>query len=212
MQKHFLSFFITLFILFFLFVYYLAKSYSTIMFNNISNSFIRFHVVANSNSTEDQIIKYKVRDSIMNYISPFLKKAHTKKDAIKIINNHLDELNIISKSLIKDEGIDYSINISVRESYFPTKDYETFTLPEGYYDALIIELGKAQGQNWWCIMFPSICIPQADDLNLKSNAKSILEDSLDSEELSIISKNNSSTDIKIKFKLIELFENLWILL
>ena len=208
MQKHFLSFFITLFILFFLFVYYLAKSYSTIMFNNISNSFIRFHVVANSNSTEDQIIKYKVRDSIMNYISPFLKKAHTKKDAIKIINNHLDELNIISKSLIKDEGIDYSINISVRESYFPTKDYETFTLPEGYYDALIIELGKAQGQNWWCIMFPSICIPQADDLNLKSNAKSILEDSLDSEELSIISKNNSSTDIKIKFKLIELFENL----
>ncbi len=208
MQKHFLSFFITLFILFFLFVYYLAKSYSTIMFNNISNSFIRFHVVANSNSTEDQIIKYKVRDSIMNYISPFLKKAHTKEDAIKIINNHLDELNIISKSLIKDEGIDYSINISVRESYFPTKDYETFTLPEGYYDALIIELGKAQGQNWWCIMFPSICIPQADDLNLKSNAKSILEDSLDSEELSIISKNNSSTDIKIKFKLIELFENL----
>lgn len=207
-QKNFLLFFIILFILLILFIYYLAKSYSTIMFNNISNSFVRFHVVANSNSTEDQMIKYMVRDKIMNYISPFLNKAHNKEEAIQILNNHLDELNDISKNLIEEEGIYYSINISVDKSYFPTKDYESFILPEGYYDALVVELGEAQGQNWWCVMFPSICIPQSDDFNLMNNTMSILEDSLDSEELSIVSKNSSSTNIKIKFKLIELFENL----
>lgn len=211
-QKKFLLFIILLFILLIFFIYYSAKSYSDIMFDNISNSFVRFHVIANSNSTDDQIIKYKIRDEIMNYISPFLKKAHDKEEAIQILNVHLDELKDISESLIREENFCYHADISVGKSYFPTRDYESFILPEGYYDSLVIELGEAKGQNWWCVMFPSICIPQSNDINLIDNTMSILENSLDSEELSIVSKNSSSTDIKIKFKLIELFENLWILL
>lgn len=211
-QKNFLLFFILFLILVTLFIYYSAKSYSIIMFNNISNSFVRFHVVANSNSTNDQIIKYKLRDRIMGYLSPLLKNVHTKEEALKIINNNLTELNNISQNLVTEENINYSVNISIGKSYFPTKDYESFVLPEGIYDALIVELGEAQGQNWWCVMFPSVCIPQSDNMNLVNNSMSILEDSLDLEEFSIVSKNSSSADIKIKFKLIELFENLWIFL
>ena len=207
-QKNFLLFFTILFILLILFVYYLAKSYSDIMFNNISNSFVRFHVIANSNSTEDQIMKYKVRDKIMNYASPLLAKAHSKKEAIQILNSHLDELCKISKEILEEENLYYSINLYVGKSYFPTRDYESFILPEGYYDSLVVELGEANGQNWWCVMFPSICLPQSNNTDLSNHTMSILEDSLSSEEFQIVSKNSSSADIKIKFKLIELFENL----
>ncbi|MBR2703858.1 MAG: stage II sporulation protein R [Clostridia bacterium] len=200
--------FLLLSILFIFFVYSLAKSYSDYVFNNLSHSFVRFHVVANSNSTEDQIIKYKVRDEIMNYASSLLINANSQAEALKILSDHLDELSAIAESLITSENLNYSVRVSIGKSYFPTKDYNSFILPEGNYDALKVELGDAQGQNWWCVMFPSICIPQYDDINISDNSVSLLENTLDTEELSIISKNSNSANVKIKFKLIELFENI----
>lgn len=200
--------FLLLSILFIIFIYSLAKAYSDYVFNNLSDSFIRFHVVANSNSTEDQIIKYKVRDKVMNYLSPFLKKAHNKTEALAIISTHLNELSCIAEGLIDEENIPYSVHVSIGKSYFPTKDYSSFVLPEGNYDALKIELGKAEGQNWWCVMFPSVCIPQNEDVSTLDNSISTLENTLSSEEFSIISKSSNSVNVKIKFKLIELFENI----
>lgn len=197
-----------LFILLSLFIYFLAKSYSSYIFSEISESFVRFHVVANSNSTDDQIIKYKIRDEIMNYISPKLINAHNKDEALQILTSNIEDFNRIASQLLESEHIKYPVHISVGKAYFPTKDYSSFILPEGNYDALKIELGEAKGQNWWCVMFPSICIPQYNDVNLIDNSMSILENTLDSEELSIISNNNKTPDVKIKFKLIELFENM----
>lgn len=199
------------FLISFLFVFFIfiqAKSYSDAVFNNISDNFIRLHIVANSDSTEDQMLKYEIRDAVINYLSPLLENAHNKKEAQDIISSHLNELSVISNQIITSKNLNYPINISLGNYKFPTRDYSEFVLPEGNYDALKIDIGNASGQNWWCVMFPSICIPCSDEIFSKENTTNLLQESLDSEEYSIITKNSSSTEIKVKFKLIEIFENL----
>lgn len=194
--------------LFICFLIVLIKNYSDHVFGNISNNFFRLHIVANSDSAEDQVIKYEIRDSILNYISPELKNSKSKDEALKIIQSNIPVFYDLSNNILLKHDVNYSVNISVGNYNFPTKDYSTFILPEGNYDALKIELGNASGQNWWCVMFPSICIIDNSTFSTHDSTSSILEDTLDSEGLSIISKDTDSPDIKIKFKLIELFENL----
>lgn len=208
MKKSFFIPCLSLLVLSFLFIYILAKSYSDLVFSNISSKFIRFHVVANSNSTEDQIIKYEIRDAIMQYMSSQLCSARTKEEAVNILNRNISQIEQISNDIIQSKNMNYNATITLGCSKFPTKDYSDFVLPEGTYDALKVELGKADGQNWWCILFPSICIPQGNELYLQNDSSYFLNRFLDSESLSIISKTSSATDIKIKFKLIELFENI----
>lgn len=200
--------FVLVSILFICFLIILIKNYSDHVFGNISNNFFRLHIVANSDSTEDQVIKYEIRDSILNYISPELKNSKSKDEALRIIQSNIPVFYDLSNKILSKHNADYSVNISVGNYNFPTKDYSSFILPEGNYDALKIELGNASGQNWWCVMFPSICIIDNSTFSTHDSASSILEDTLDSEGLSIISKDTDSPDIKIKFKLIELFENL----
>lgn len=207
-RKNFFILFIFLLGLFNLYLYILTKSYSDFVFNNISNTFVRFHVVANSNTTEDQIIKYRIRDSIIEYLSPLLNNAQNKKEALDIINTHLTEIKSIASEIINTNGRNDPVNVYVGKSKFPTKEYDDYVLPEGVYDALKIEIGNAKGQNWWCVMFPSICFPEPNDISQEDRTEALLDNALNSEELSIISKNNISPDIKIKFKLIEIFENI----
>ena len=191
--------------LFVIYLYTISKAYSDFVFCNISDSFVRFHVIANSNSTEDQIIKYKIRDSVLEYISPLLQKAHSKQEALNIISREMSEINNIANKIVQDNGMNYSINIHLGKSKFPTKDYNNFILPEGIYDALKIEIGSANGQNWWCVMFPSICFPALNDTEVLPPQ---LRNSLGTEELSIISNTTDTPEFKFKFKLIEIFENI----
>lgn len=207
-MKSGLKIFFILLILFFSFVFILAKSYSDRVFTNISSNFIRLHVVANSDSTEDQIVKYKIRDSVISYLSPYLTSAKSKQQAEKIINDKIQELYSISDNILKEEGLNSNIKISFGNYKFPTKDYSKFILPEGNYDALKIEIGDAVGQNWWCVMFPSLCVTNNCSFEIGSPTSEKFENNLTEEELSILTKDTSSTDIKIKFKILELFENL----
>lgn len=207
-MKSGLKIFFILLILFFSFVFILAKSYSDRVFTNISSNFIRLHVVANSDSTEDQIVKYKIRDSVISYLSPYLTSAKSKQQAEKIINDKIQELYSISDNILKEEGLNSNIKISFGNYKFPTKDYSKFILPEGNYDALKIEIGDAVGQNWWCVMFPSLCVTNNCSFEIGSPTSEEFENNLTEEELSILTKDTSSTDIKIKFKILELFENL----
>ncbi len=199
--------FIILF-LFFSFVFCLAKSYADTVFTNISDNFLRLHVVANSDTTEDQMLKYEIRDAILNYISPYLKNANSKQDAIDILNENINEIYKLSYNVLENHNLNYPLKISISNSKFPTKDYSNIILPEGNYDALKVEIGDAKGQNWWCVMFPSICIIDSTNCNFNEESNKLIKENLDTEEFSIITKNNSSSNIKIKFKLIELFENL----
>lgn len=191
-----------------IYIFISAKSYSKTMFKNISNNFLRLHIVANSDSTEDQMLKYKIRDAVIEYINPYFSNIDSKEDALKVLNDHLNEIYNVSLDVAYSNGFYYPITVSIGNFYFPTREYSKITLPEGYYDALKIELGNSNGQNWWCVMFPSICLIDNNTYGSSENCSELLQDKLTSEEYSIISNNNNSVDIKIKFKLIELFENI----
>lgn len=196
------------FFLFCTFILSLMYSYSKTMFRNISNNLLRLHIVANSDSTEDQIMKYKIRDEVLNYLKPYLSSVKDKETAIQIINKHMPELKILTSDIAKKNNYNYPINISISSSYFPAKSYGNITLPEGSYDALKIDVGNSSGQNWWCVMYPCLCSVDSSSHNLSYNTDETLLSSLGSEEISLITDSNHSKPLKFKFKLIELFENL----
>ena len=123
----------------------------------------------------------------------------------KIINENIPQFNEIAKQTIEENGYNYNVDIEIGNFYFPTKYYGDISLPSGYYDGLRIKIGEAKGQNWWCVMFPPLCFVDVTSGIVPEESKDTLEENLTSEEYNIVS--NDSTEFKIKFKLIELFEN-----
>lgn len=183
-----------------------SLSYVTAVSSDISNSVFRLHVIANSNSEEDQNLKYKVRDNLLKYMNNLCINCKSKEEAINIVSEHQEDFKKIALKTIRDEGFSYDINIEIGNFEFPTKHYGDISLPAGYYDALKIEIGDAKGKNWWCVMFPSLCFVDISSGIVPEESKEQLQNVLSDEEYSIIS-NNSDYSIKFKFKLLELFAN-----
>lgn len=190
--------------LLFAYVFLSAQSYATAISNNLSTAVFRLHVLANSNSEEDQNLKLKVRDSLLNYMNGLCSNCSTKQEAISIANEHKDDFQKIAEQTIKENGYDYTAKINIDNFYFPTKNYGDISLPAGYYDALRVEIGEAKGKNWWCVMFPSLCFIDVSSGVVDDNAKENLQDNLQKESYDIIS-DSKKPDIKLKFKLIEVF-------
>lgn len=128
-----------------------------------AESFLRIHIRANSNSTEDQAVKYKVKDSVVEYLTPFLVNADTKQNAIDIISNHLQEISQVAGLVLSQNGYNYGANAILRNEYFPTRCYDDVVLESGEYDSLILELGNASGNNWWCVVYPPLCFVGGED-------------------------------------------------
>ena len=190
-----------------IFILICAFSYVNAVSANISNSVFRLHVIANSDSTEDQNLKYKVRDAVLKYMNSISLDCSSKSEVIKLANDHKDDFYKIAKQVIVDNGYDYDVNIKIGNFDFPTKHYGDISFPAGNYDALRIEIGNASGQNWWCVMFPPLCFVDVTSGVVPDDSKSIIESTLSSEEYNIISNKNSA-DIQFKFSLIEMFQNL----
>ena len=190
--------------LLFVYVFLSAQSYATAISNNLSTAVFRLHVLANSNSDEDQNLKLKVRDSLLNYMNGLCSNCSTKQEAISIANEHKDDFQKIAEQTIKENGYDYTAKINIDNFYFPTKNYGDISLPAGYYDALRVEIGEAKGKNWWCVMFPSLCFIDVSSGIVDDNAKENLQDNLQKESYDIIS-DSKKPNIKLKFKLIEVF-------
>ena len=207
-MSKFKNFFLKLSLIFSLitiFIFISARSYSKNMFKNISNNFLRLHVVANSDSTEDQILKYKIRDAVIDYMKPYFSNINTKKDALEILNSQKNNITNLAKKIATDNGYTYPVTVFIGNFYFPTKEYSEIILPEGYYDALKIELGDAKGQNWWCVMFPPLCFVDISSGVVPDESKELLESNLSEEEFALISENDNNTEIQFKFKLLEFF-------
>ena len=179
-------------------------SYTQAVCTDISNSVFRLHVIANSDSDEDQNLKYIVRDSVINYIHEISQNASSKSEVIEIAKNHIEEIKSIAEKTVKDNGYNYNINVSVGNFAFPIKQYGDITLPPGYYDALKIEIGEAKGKNWWCVMFPPLCFVDISSGVVPENSKDLLENTLSEEEYALVS-DNSDMKVKFKFKLLEFF-------
>lgn len=203
----FLKRFFIVIILFSLFVFISALSYVNAVSEDISNSVFRLHVIANSDSDEDQSLKYKVRDKVLEYMNEIAKDCTSKEEVINLAYEYQDEFKQIAENVIKENGYDYDVNIKIGNFEFPTKYYGDISLPAGYYDALRIEIGKAEGQNWWCVMFPPLCFVDVTSGVVPDESKQIMQDNLGDEEYKLISDNESS-DIKFKFSIVEFFKNI----
>ena len=199
--------FLGLIVLFSIYVFICAFSYANAVSTNISNSVFRLHVIANSDTEEDQNLKYLVRDALIEYMNSISNKCISRKEAISIAESHQDDFYTIAHQIISDNGYNYDVNINIGNFAFPTKNYGDISLPAGYYDALRVEIGNANGQNWWCVMFPPLCFVDVSSGIVPEDSKETIKNNLPNEEYNLVT-NTQNADVKFKFKLLEFFQNI----
>ena len=123
----------------------------------VENEYLRIHVRANSNEQIDQQVKYKVKDEVVKFITPYAAECVDKEIAVKLISSITDEIEDVCDRVLRENGFSYTSKASIRTEEFPTRVYGELTLEAGLYDALIIELGTGKGDNWWCVIYPPLC-------------------------------------------------------
>ena len=131
----------------------------------LRDNVLRLHIIANSDSDFDQQLKLKVRDAVLEETAELFESADNLESAICAAENSVDRIENIARETIINCGKDYKIEVYIGDAYFDTREYEEFTLPAGVYKAVNIKIGKAQGKNWWCVMFPALCIGSAAKLS-----------------------------------------------
>ena len=119
--------------------------------------FIRIHIRANSNSRNDQTVKYAVKEDVVAYLTPLVAACGSRADVMKAINGNLTGISQTAAKRLKKEGFSYGARAEFKEEYFPARDYDGLTLESGIYDALILYLGEGAGDNWWCVVYPPLC-------------------------------------------------------
>ena len=192
---------------FLLFIYtsICAISYAQNISNDIADSVFRLHVIANSDSKEDQDLKYIVRDNLLSYMNKICSNCKTKQEAIDIVTENKDKFEEIAKSTIKEQGFSYDVRINIGNFGFPRNNYGDISLPAGLYDALRVEIGEAKGQNWWCVMFPPLCFVDVTSGVVPEESKEVMEENLSEEEFALVF-DSSNDELQFKFKLIEFFQ------
>lgn len=167
---------------------------------SIREKMLRMHVIANSDSEEDQQLKLKVRDAVLSAGKEIFDGSITSSEAQEKITPHIDYLENVALDTIKNEGFDYGVEITVENEYFNTRTYDNIvTLPAGYYNAIKVIIGEGKGQNWWCVMFPPMCLPTAV-------AECEISDVLTEDETEIVTETEK---YKFKFKIVEFFEEIF---
>lgn len=209
-QNSFFKRFLILIFLLFIYTIICAFSYVNAVSTNIESSVFRLHVIANSDSNEDQNLKYIVRDSILKYINEISRDVTNKEDIIKLANDNINIIQEIAQQTVYNNGYNYNVNVKVGNFAFPTKKYGDISLPAGFYDALRVEIGSASGQNWWCVMFPPLCFVDVSSGVVPEESKEILQENLSYEEYNLLSKNQNNSDMNFKFKIVEFFQNIGI--
>lgn len=161
----------------------------------ISEEVFRLHILANSDSREDQELKLKVRDDILAAGEKLFKTSSSLDETIELCKKNLDFFQNTAENCLKENGSAYGVKVYVDKEYFNTREYEEFTLPSGIYNALKIEIGQGKGHNWWCVMFPAICLSGVTDDELNNY--------LTEDEQKLI---YSDSKYEIRFKIVELYE------
>ena len=204
----FIKRFFVVLILFCIFVFISALSYVNAVSEDIANSVFRLHVIANSDSSEDQSLKYKVRDSILDYMDNVTSNCTSKEEVINLASKYKEEMYNIAKEVICENGYNYDVSIEIGNFEFPTKQYGDISLPAGYYDAVRIKIGEANGQNWWCVMFPPLCFVDVTSGIVPDESKEIIKENLSNDEEYSIISDKEDAGIQFKFSLIEFFKNI----
>lgn len=165
--------------------------------DELRSGVLRLHILANSDSDKDQALKLKVRDRILEVSSKSLSRADDINEAVSIAKSEIEIITEEANKVIKSEGYDYTVSANIEENFFTNRVYDDFTLPAGIYNSLTVRIGKAQGHNWWCVVFPGVCLPAAEKGELKRS----------------VSKGSSrvaeyAEGYKIRFKTVEIYEKI----
>lgn len=164
---------------------------------DIRGSVLRMHVVANSDSEEDQCLKLKVRDAVLEAGKEYFDNSESAAQAEEKLIPVKDELENVAKKVVEDNGYDYDVKVNIGNAYFPTKTYDgDVTLPAGEYEAVNVIIGSGNGHNWWCVMFPPMCLPAAE-------SDTELDEVLSQREYEIVKSNPK---FEPRFKIVEWYE------
>lgn len=126
----------------------------------LHDELIRLHVVGASDSQEDQEVKLRVRDAVIDLLDEAMAQIDSKVDAKAFLEDHLDEIVDAANAVLEQAGMEERVTVTLTQEEFDTREYETFSLPAGVYDSLRIVIGEGEGRNWWCVVFPSLCLPK----------------------------------------------------
>lgn len=167
---------------------------------DLSRKMIRLHVIAHSDSAEDQALKLEVRDAVLDYATAVLQRSADMTEAQAALQNSLPRIERIARAAVTAEGYDYGVSASLGQAEFPLKEYDGFSLPAGEYTALRLVIGDGGGQNWWCVVFPPLCTTAACDLTETAIAAGMSE-----EDVSFITESEGYI---LKFRAVELWQQL----
>ena len=170
----------------------------------VYDTVVRLHVLANSDSEEDQALKLKVRDAVLEAASPLIEGCTTQAQAIEVLNQHLSDLEAAARGVIEAEGRQDAVTVLLGEEDYPTRTYESCAFPAGRYVSLRVCIGEAAGQNWWCCLFPPLCLSAATAK--EDNEDAFLQVGLTKEQYGIITETGK-TKYKVRFKILEVMED-----
>ncbi|MBO5743656.1 MAG: stage II sporulation protein R [Clostridia bacterium] len=172
----------------------------------LASNVIRFHVLANSDEEIDQKLKLKVRDAVIKEASSMFDNNGDINMARCTVLDNLENIKKIAKDEIEKNGFNYDVDVSLGQSQFPTKNYGEIVLPAGSYEALKIEIGKAEGQNWWCVFFPPLCFVDESCVSYSSEAADKIKNAVGSENAKLLN-TEAEAKVKIKFKAYEMWQS-----
>ncbi len=162
---------------------------------------VRLHILANSDSDDDQKLKFKIRDDILSEFSKELGGFDSTEEAKVHLNALIPEIERFAEERVKEYGYSYKVSATLSEEWYDTREYEDFTLPKGYYTSLRIIIGEGEGKNWWCVMYPPLCLDIATETAPKDDAVKKYNEN----EYVLISKNGYN----VKFKALELVSSIF---
>ena len=160
----------------------------------LSDDVLRVHILANSDSAADQSLKLAVRDRVLEHCSAYFDDCEDKNEAVAVTGDRLDEIEEVAQNEIRRQGFDYNVKAEVGQAYFNTRYYDDFTMPAGWYDSLRLTIGDGGGQNWWCVMYPALCVGAASEDKMKED--------LNEGEYRVV----TSDQVDFRFKLVEYWE------
>ncbi len=171
----------------------------------ISKKIIRFHVLANSDSDEDQQLKLKVKDQVVEYTKTILENSKNIQQSEEILKANTPQIIQIAKNVIQENGYTYNVTAGITTTYFPTKSYGNYNFPPGNYKAYEIKIGNAEGHNWWCVLYPPLCFVDISHGVVDTKGKTMLENTLSTEEYNAVS---GDAPVKYRFKYLKFLNKL----
>lgn len=172
--------------------------------SEIYDSVVRLHVLANSDSEEDQSLKLKVRDEILAVVGDRLDLCTKQSQAKREIEKMIPQIEAAAKKVIEKEGYNYDVDVVLGLEKYPTREYETCAFPAGEYLSLRVIIGSGEGQNWWCCLFPPLCLSGASELSREQNEDAFISVGLTGEQYKVITESNSPK-YRARFKILEVF-------